>query len=299
MTDFITAEKATELGLNEEQLNGIKPLYEGHIAELKQSFSSEASTNAEKIISGAIESTQKKYGIDLPREQGEKNADYLARLNDKVVESNISKVNALETEYKQKLKDFNGGDATKAELEKAKSNLDSAQQRLAELDAYKEKADKYDLLESEYKSLKDREFFQNEKPVFSDTVNKYEAAAKWDAFTKAFDQKWEKTFDENGVSIAVSKENPYLKKPLSELVAADQELSTLIAGRQQRGMGSQATSFAKVEGLDFELPENATSVEITKAVDEYLGKKGVSKTSDEYATQFKEMYAKAKTALSK
>jgi len=299
MTDFITAEKATELGLSEDQIKGITPLYEEHIAGLKQSFSSEATTNAEKIISGAIESTQKKYGIELPRNQGEKNADYLSRLNDKVVEDNKTKIGQLEQEYQTKLKEFDGGSATKAELAKAKQDLDTAQQKLVEFDGYKEKADKYEPLAEQYNSLQGRVFFQNDKPQFPETVNKYEADAKWTAFTKAFDEKWEKSFDENGKSIAVSKENPHLKKPLAELIAADTELTSLLAGRQQRGMGSNHIDLNKVDGLDFEVPVKADSAALTKAVDDYLVRKGVSKTSAEYGEQFGELYKKAKEASHK
>lgn len=295
--DFITEEVKTSLGLTDDQINGLKPVHETYIAEQKKGWDNKANTDAENIIAGAIKSTQTKYNVDLPRTEGEKNADYLARLNDKVVESQKSSIEALEAEWKQKIKEFEGGDATKKELQEAKDKLDAAQIKLAEYDDLKAKADKYDPLETEYKTLKEKVFFQNEKPNFPETVNKYEAEAKWNAFVSRFNEKWEKTFDDNNKSIAVSKENPHLKKPLSELIETDEELKGLLTGRQQPGPNAKVGH--KVGDLDISLPENPTSEDKSKAINEHLDKLGIKTTDRERPKKFAEILKKVEEALKK
>ena len=291
--EFITDAVATELGLTEAQINGIKPLYDNHVATIRQESDTTANTNAENIIAGAISSTQKKFNIDLPRNQSEKNADYLVRLNEKVVETQKSNIDALELEYKQKIKDFDGGSATKSELEKAKADLDAAQLKLADFDALKEKADKYEPLESEYNSLKEQVFFQNEKPNFPDTVNPYEAKAKWDDFVKDVKDKYTISIVD-GVSVATSKENVHIKKNLSDLVKADANITALLQGRKQSGSGAQHQNNVSIEGIPFDIPVDATSSDISKAINGYLEKQGLSKTDKEWSKKFQEFHSKIK-----
>lgn len=295
--DFITKEVATELGITDEVLGKLTPMYNDHVAKIKNEFEGTANKNAENIIEGAITSTQKKYGVELPRNEGEKNADYLARLNDKVVETQQSNILKLENEWKQKLKDFEGGDATKKELEEAKKKLDDAQIKLAEYDDLKVKADKYEPLETEYKNLKDKVFFQNEKPTFPDSVNPYEAEAKWNKFVNSFNEKWEKSFDENGKSIAIAKDNPHLKKELKDLISSDEDLKTLLTGRQQAGTGGKAGH--KVGELDIVLPDNPTSEDKSKAINEHLDKLGFPKMSRERTKKFTEVLKQVDEALKK
>lgn len=298
--EFLDEAVITELGLTPQQVEGMKPKYESHLAGLKQGWDTKANTDAENIIAGAITSTAAKFKIDLPREAGEKNADYLARLNEKVVETQQANVTALENDYKQKLKDFDGGKGQKEELEKLKGDLDAAQLKLADYDDLKAKADKVETLETDYKSLKDKVFFQNEKPAFPDTANKFEVEARWGEFMKNFHEKWNIEFGDNGESIAVAKDNPHLKKKLSELVSADENLTALMEGRKQTGTGAHGTS-KKIDGLDFELelPENPTSEDISKAINGYLDKQNIPKTSKERTKKFMEINTKVMASLKK
>ena len=295
--DFITEEVQKSLNLTPEQIEGIKPLYNDHVAKIKNDFEGTANKNAENIIEGAITSTQKKYGVELPRTEGEKNADYLARLNEKVDESQQSNITKLENELKQKVKDFDGGNATKEELKKAQEALDKALEKYADYDDLKALADKYTPLETEYKNLKDKVFFQNEKPTFPDTVNPYEAEAKWNKFVNSFNEKWEKSFDESGKSIAIAKDNPHLKKELKELISSDEDLKTLLTGRQQAGTGGKTGH--KVGDLDISLPENPTSEDKSKAINEHLDKLGFPKMSKERTKKFTEVLKQVDEALKK
>lgn len=293
--DFITEEIKTTLNLSDEQIAGLKPVHESFIAEQKKAWDTKANTDAEGILSGAAAKIEEVTSIK--RNQGEKLADFYVRAGNEFLTNQKTEVENLKTEYAQKLKDFNGGDATKAELEKAKKDLDDALIKLADYDDLKAKADKYEPLETEYKTLKDKVFFQNEKPTFPDTVNPYEAEAKWNKFVNDFNEKWEKTFDESEKSVAVSKENPHLKKDLKELINADENLKTLLTGRNQQGTGAKPGH--KVGDLEITLPENPSSEDKSKAINEYLDKLGISKMSKERTKKFAEILSKVEEALKK
>lgn len=293
--DFINEEIKKSLGLTDDQIDGLKPVHESYIAEQKKAWDTKANTDAEGILSGAASKIEEVTSIK--RNQGEKLADFYVRAGNEFLTNQKTEIETLKTEYAQKLKDFNGGDATKAELEKSKKDLDEALIKLADYDDIKAKADKYELLETEYKNLKDKVFFQNEKPTFPDTVNPYEAEAKWNKFVNNFNEKWEKTFDENGKSIAVAKDNPHLKKELKELISSDEDLKTLLTGRQQAGTGGKTGH--KVGDLDISLPDNPTSEDKSKAINDYLDKQGIEKLSRERTLKFKEMLTKIDEQLKK
>ena len=175
--------------------------------------------------------------------------------------------------------------------------INSAIEKYADYDDLKALADKYTPLETEYKNLKDKVFFQNEKPTFPDTVNPYEAEAKWNKFVNSFNEKWEKSFDESGKSIAIAKDNPHLKKELKELISSDEDLKTLLTGRQQAGTGGKTGH--KVRDLDISLPENPTSEDKSKAINEHLDKLGFPKMSKERTKKFTEVLKQVDEALKK
>jgi len=285
--DFITTEVATELGLTPEQITGLTPKYNDHLATLKQGWDGLANTNAENIITGAVKAIQTKTGITEDRQQGEKIADYIVRISDKALESKQAKVDALEVEYKQKLKDFNGNDATKAELEQAKTELDKAKQILANFDDIKAKADKFDETTEKLNGLKLEVAFTNVKPNFPDTANAYEVKAKWDEFKATVLAKYTIELID-GVPTAIDKENQYKTIKLSDLVLENKEIESLAKGRQQQGTGAKAAKNVTIEGLAFDVPEAAKtdSKERAKVIREQLAKEGVVSAHKDYAAKF-------------
>lgn len=296
--DFITDDVKTELGLTDEVIGKLEPLYTNKIAELKNEFTGQANENAENILSGATKKWMEISGITEERKAGEKWADYYARVLPMANKADRDGIAGLKADYEQKLKDFKGGDALQSELNLAKGKLDDALQKFADYDTLKATAEKYEPLAQENAAFKKQVAFGSVKPSFPDTVNEYEAKAKWNDFVKIIEEKWNIEVVD-GESIAIDKENPHKQAKLKDLVAADENLSRLLQGRQQRGMNGNPANLNKVDGIDFEVPAKADSAALTKAVDEYLGRKGISKTSDQYATQFQELYAKAKEASNK
>ena len=175
--DFLTQEIIEKAGLTEDQLATIKPIGESYIADLKKSWDGKANDNAEGILSGAAAKVAENTNIH--RNTGEKIADYIARAGNEFITTSLS---SAKSEYEQKLKDFDGNNATKAELDAAKIKLDDAQKRLAEVEPLLDKANKYDDLATKYDTMKIQNAFGSVKPSFSADANTYEVKAKWQDF---------------------------------------------------------------------------------------------------------------------
>jgi len=288
--DFLTEDLQKEHNFTPEQIAVLKPLYDNDIATKKKDWDGIANTNAENILSGAAKYAQTKLGVTDERQAGEKWGDYMNRIADKSIESKAGEVERLKTEYAQKLKDFKGDDATKAELEKAKADLDEAKKTLANFDEIKGKADKYDEAAESLKGLKLNVAFNKVKPNFPDTANKFEVDAKWNAFEKRVLEKH--TIElVDGVAMAIDKDNVHKQTKLSDLVAADKELEELSKGRQQTGTGAHsAGKDVKIDGLPFDVPENAKTdtKERAKAIREQLAKENIPATHADYAAKFAE-----------
>jgi hypothetical protein len=283
--EFITEEVKTSLGLSEEQINGLTPVYNDHIATQKQTWDLKANENAEGILNGAA--TKISEVTKVARNQGEKVADYIVRAGNEHFSTLKNELEVAKSEYAQKLKDFKGDDATKEELQKAKDELDKAKQTLATFDDIKAKADKLEPLETEYKTMKLQIAFQSVKPNFPETVNSYEAKAKWDDFVKGITDK--NTIElVDGEAIVIDKENEHKRSKLKDLVEKDEEITKLLQGRNQGGTGGKPTEKVKIDGVPFEVPQNASSEERSKAIKDYLLKEGIALTSPEYSKKFSE-----------
>jgi hypothetical protein len=296
MLPFITDEIKTEAGLTDEQIAKLAPAYESHIATEKQAWDGVANKNAEKIIDGALAKVLETTKI--ARLDGEKAADYIARAGAESVSAQKSEVEQLKSDYATKLKEFKGDEATKEELAESKKKLDDALIKLADFDKLKETAEKYEPLQGQYNSLKETVTFQSVKPPLPEGVNQYEFNAKWDAFVSDTKSKYNVEYVDN-VAIAIDKENPHKQVKLADLLKTDKDLTTLLEGRQQNGTGARAQGQVKVADVPFTLPENATSEQISQAINEYLDKEGIAKLAPERTGKFAELFSKIKAGVSK
>lgn len=283
--EFLTQEVVTELGLTEAQVASINEKGSNYVADLQKGWDNKANENAEGILNGAI--TKIVETTKVQRNQGEKVADYIERASSTHLSTLKTDLETAKADYAQKLKDFKGDDATKAELEIAKNELDKAKQTLANFDDIKAKADRLEPLETEYKNMKLQIAFQSVKPNFPETVNSYEAKAKWEEFISGVQNKY--TIElVDGVAICKDKENEYKTVKLNELVEKDEELTKLTQGRVQQGTGARQIDKVKIDGVPFDVPKGASSEERSKSIQEHLLKEGIAKTSPEYAKKFKE-----------
>jgi hypothetical protein len=266
------------------------------VPDYKKAWDGKANTDAEGILTGASKYVSDKFGVQIEREQGEKYADYLQRVSETIV---TSKLSDKEKELQEKLKNFKGNDALKSQYEKELANeraeKDKYLQKLAKLEPLEGLDEKYKEATSQLSSLKLSVAFGNAKPNFPETVNKYEAEAKWNEFKNGVLENNNIEIEGN-IAYAIDKENPHKKVKLTELVEKNTNIAELLKGRQQRGNGASSVDLKSVEGLPFKVPSNATSEELTSLVREHLIKELGSVTAIGYTQKFKELYSKAKNA---
>lgn len=135
--------------------------------------------------------------------------------------------------------------------------------------------------------------FSDVKPAFPDTVNSYEADAKWNEFKSNVLKDWNIEMVD-GEAIAISKENKHKQQKLKEMVAKDENISDLLKGRQQKGPNGNPADLVTIEGVPFKVPNGATSAERSKLIRDYLTKEGISTTDASYASKFAELNKKIK-----
>ena len=280
----LTAEQITELGLTEEIVPKISSFLDEQIAVVKQEFAGKANTDAEAILTGASKKILDDTKIE--RKQGEKVGDYFTRAWEEFNTGKLTEVGQAKAEYEKKLKEFKGNDDLISKITNLETEKDTLLQKFANFDEIKEKAEKYEPLKDEYEKNKIQVAFANVKPHFPDTVNKYEADAKWDAFKR-------KILEDNTIEYvdgelkAVNKANTYESKRLSDLVSKDDALTKLTQGRQQTGTGGKEIPKIEVEGVPFPVPENIDSITKTQLIKDYLTKtKGLNPMSREYSVEF-------------
>ena len=195
-------------------------------------------------------------------------------------------------DYETKLKDFDGGDATKLELQTAKDALDTAQQKYADYDTLKEQAALVEGLSGENASLTKRVTYGAVKPSFPDTVNPYEAKALWEEFITDTEKEWDVKLVEN-IPTAINKENPHKTEKLSVLLAKNEAITASMAGRQQSGTGGKQKDSREVEGVPFAIPVGADQKELIPLIREQIAKEGIAAVGDpRYSVRFKELTEK-------
>lgn len=282
--------------LSEEQVSALSGKFDSLLADekkaLEESFKGEANKNAEGILSGAASLTEKQTGVK--RNEGEKLADYLNRAASEYLVSKQKELDSLKGEYEEKVKKASGTDieAIKKEYQTEKDEL---LKKFADYDELKEKASKADEYGEKLSGLKLQVAYSNVKPVFPDTVNQYEAKAKWDEFVKGVNEKYNIELDESNEAVYIDKENKFKTGKLADLVKADETISELVKGRQQGGLGGKEVKKVTVDGIPFTIDENASNEQISKSIKEYLiSNKKLDILSEEYAKQFSELHSKIK-----
>ena len=283
-------------GLTEEQVTAVTGFVQSEVVpNIKKEYDTKANDNAEGILSGASKYAAQKFGVELEREKGEKFGDYLQRISDAGLSTKMQSLKTKEAELEEKLKNFKGSDELKEKYEKQLKDNDDLLKKVAELEPLKGMDTLLKDKDQELIGLKRTMAFNGVKPNFPETVNKYEADAKWGEFVKDFDKKYNLELID-GEAYGVDKENHHKKTKLSELVKTDNNINELLKGRQQNGTGAKPVDMKKVDGLPFDIPMNASSEDLTKVVREHLLVKLGSITHKDYAKEFAELYSKAKAA---
>lgn len=274
--------------LSDEQVKGITDSTNEQVAELKKSWDGKANSDAESILQGAIKYTQTQTGFSLDRQQGEKVGDYFTRFSDGYLSTQKTDLNKAKSDYEEKMKGIKGNETLSAEYEALKVANDDLLQKYANYDTLKEQADKAAEYGEQLSGLKLEVSFNGIKPTFPETVNKYEAKALWNEFKKDVLAKNHIEIVD-GVPMAVDNDNKHKIVKLEDLLAKNEPLNKLMEGRQQQGTGGSEANLKDIEGLPFQVPENADGKTRSELIKEHLAKEGVSQISPEYATKFAEL----------
>jgi len=285
-----------ENNLTPEQVAKINGFYSTEvIPELKKGWDGKANTDAEGILTGAAKYASEKFGIQEERRQGEKLADFLERISDLSMQSRIDAFSKKELELNDKIKNFKGSDELKSQLDKLRTKNDDLLRKIATLEPLEGFDEKYKNSQEELEQLKLSIGFDRVKPIFPESVNKYESTAKWSEFKNSVLKEHNIEFNDN-IVYAINKENPHKKVKLSELVDADSAIQELLKGRQQNGNHAFSVDSKKVDGIPFEIPLGADSVVLTKLVQDYLTKKLKCNPVEIPSGMFSEMYSKVRNA---
>lgn len=292
---MINEEIAEKLGLQEDQVKEIKNLYESSVADLKkeydETYSKTANENAEKILDGAASKVFEQTKV--PRQQGEKLADYYNRAWSEFNSSKVSEIEKLQNEYNEKVKNFKGNDDISKALSEYKEKYDALQAKEAEFDSLLSSGikEEHETLKSKYEGMKEEIAFTNAMPQFPETVNKYEKEAKWNEFKKSVKDNYDIELVD-GKPLAISKENKHKQISLEELVAKDSNIQALLEGRKQGGLNSKPEKMTKIEGVPFDVPKGADSKVRTQLVRDYLTQQGIAVTDPAYSQKFAELNKK-------
>jgi len=282
-----------ENNLTPEQATKIDGFYSTEvIPELKKGWDGKANKDAEGILTGAAKYAAEKFGVTAEREQGEKFADYFQRISDLSMKSKLDAFSQKETELEDKVKNFKGGEELKVQLEEFKTKNNDLLKKIATLEPLEGFDTKYKTAQEELDQLKLSIGFDRVKPIFPESVNKYESAAKWSEFKNSVLQGHNIEITDN-IAYAIDKENPHKKVKLSELVDKDSEIQELLKGRKQTGNNALSVDTKKVEGIPFDVPVGLTNEQQSKLVAEHL-EKTIGKFHKDYSNQFRELLSKVK-----
>jgi hypothetical protein len=299
----LTPEIIESQKLTPEQVTALNEVIGNDIAEVKKTYDGKANADAEAILEGAAKAVETKTGI--AREKGQKIAEYITlageRYTDGKLSSERTKLEAKQKEYDDLIKSGASDASLKKKYEELQTAHDNLQKKEADYDRLiqGDYENLYNNLKNEHLTLKQTNAFSSVKPAFPDTVNKYEADAKWGNFVSKVKTAYDIDFNEEGKPIGISKENKHKTVLLSSLVEKDEEIKALTQGKKDKGTGTDPKPTIKVKDVPFDVPENATSAERQKAITDYLlneykkpnGEK-ITRTSPEWAKLFSELNTK-------
>lgn len=277
----LTKEIIENNNLTDDQVSAINAHIVTGDADIKKEFDGKANQDAQNILSGAATAVTKITGVALG--QGQKIAEFFESAGATYVENQLTverkELGDKKLEYEQKIKDGGSGHLQK-DLDDVNFKLESLQQKEATFNELIEGdyKTKYDDLVTSNSSLKITNAFTSVKPTFPETVNKFEADARFREWKNSVLEGFTIEFDDNGDPIAIDKNNKFMTKKLSELLDADKNISVLMEGRKQQGTGHQPGGVKKIDNVPFDVPEDKSKR--SQAITDYLVTTEKLKTTD-------------------
>ena len=287
--EFIETNKLTP-----EQVTVLTSATNDNEATLKLGWDGKANTDAERILEGAAAKVLELTG--LQRASGQKIAEYFELAGTSYpkgkLESERKALEAKQTELDELIKTGKPDELLQKNFNEMKDKYDGLQAKEAEFDRIAEGdfETKYTSLFESHTQSQLNGAFGAVKPTFPDTVNKYEAEAKWGEFVKSLKTTYNIEIDKDGVGHAIDKENKHKNYLLSDLVAKDEKITALATGRKITGLGGDPDpTLVDVKDVPFKVPENATPQQRQLAITDYLSKTlKLDRFSPEYSSKFTE-----------
>ena len=293
---LLTKEVIEAQKLDENQVKAIDAAISDEVATEKKGFDTKANDDAEAIIQGAMEKTITLTGIQ--RDPKEKYADYLGRVGVLHITSQVTsekkKFDDATTALDQKIKDSKPDELIAGKLADMTEKHDNLQKKEAEYDRVTggDFETKLQTEQQKNASLSEGMAFGGVKPNSPDTVNQYEAVAKWDEFKAQTLKDWNLEFDENHVPICVSKENKHKNIKLSDLVEKDEKITALKTGRNLKGFEKNTdVDLITIDKVPFKVPANATGPQKAKVIRQWLLEDrtpSLTRMSKQYAKEYEE-----------
>jgi len=288
-------EFATEHKLTPEQVTAVTghatTWHDNQVVELKGTYDGKANENAEAILNGAAGKITELTSIG--RNEGEKVAEFMQRAFTGYSTTEKTALTTAKEAFEEKLKNFKGDEATATELNEIKIKFDDLQKKTANYESLVGIEEKYNTLSTDHISMKEQVVFGNEKPNFPDTANPFETKARWNEFMEGVKKEYDVELVE-GESVAVSKENKHKIVKLKDLVASDEELTKLLAGRQQNGVNGTPVTKTTIEGIPFDVPQDMSSKDLHKFLEAEISKTIPNIASKAFSDKFGEYYNKIK-----
>lgn len=285
----LSPEIIEQAGLSPEQVTAVSAYGETHIQKINEDWAGKANKDAEAILDGAALSVSKLTGVE--RAKGQKIADYISAASSTYFETKTTALEQKAIELEDKIKNSGKNETVVKELENTKEQLRVLKEKEATFADYEENdyKGKWEKSSQELSSLKVNSAFRDVKPSKPDNVNTYEFDHKWSTLKSSILEKND-ILEIDGEVYAVNKENELIKTKLSEVISKDKDLSALISGKPT---GFKVdTKGVKIDGVPFEVPENADAKVRTKLIREYLAKQGIQQTSKSYPAMFAELNQK-------
>lgn len=281
--DFIEKNQLTE-----EQVSAISEHVQTYV---NTELGTKVHENTEKNLGKIWDTVKEATGIE--REQGEKYADAIKRASELHFEGTRKQLARQKQELEEKIKNTGGNDVLKQELENTKAAMQDLKQKAAKYDEWEKNnyKGKYEETIQKLNATERKIAFNSVTPPKPENVNEYEWKAKWREWENEVTDKHNIVFDENGTAWAIDKDNEYTKYKLSDLAKQNDTLQEMLKQRAQKGLGATPKKMA-IEGVPFDVPENATPQERQKLIKEYLASQSIDTTDKRYAKMFSDLNSK-------
>ncbi len=303
----LTADIANELELKEESVKKINTffsdIFKEKIQEETKEVKASASKNAEKIIDDIVSSTEQKIGVK--KNDGEKHADYLKRVNLEVAD-NLSKqrkeVDDQKKDLEKKIKEGAGNDTFVKEFDELKGKYSTLQAKEADFDKLIGSGivDEHKELVTNHTLLKSKVAFQSGVPGDLPKINEFERLERFRRAEQDINTRFN-IEEKDGKLIYSDKLNEYKKHEPIDLIKNHEEIKAIYKQESNKTNGVSTTGqpTVAITGLSEPVPLKATNEIISELAEKKTisdSEGAINRAHPSYAPTFKKNHKLIKNA---